>query len=355
MKPAFKYLLIGGIALSSLAACKKDDDDKDENADPATVKKEIVTSLANNVILPTYADMGTLSNTLYTAITTFNANSTDANLQACRNAWLSVRNAWESSEGFLFGPVATNNIDPRIDTWPVNYVSLDSVLQNQDTYTNAYIESLEDALRGFHPIEYLIFGQDGTKTAADFTPRQKDYLLALAENLKGLCNQVTADWNATYTTQFLNPGSTSVYTTQREVYEEVVNAIIGICDEVANGKIKEPFDLKDPSLEESPFALNSIKDFTNNMHSVENIYFGKYSSNDGRGLEDLVKIYNLSLHNKISQQIQAAIQSLNNITMPFGQAINGQATQVQNSIDAINTLKGTLEDELLPLVQTYTE
>ena len=72
---------------------------------------------------------------------------------------------------------------------------------------------------------------------------------------------------------------------------------------VANGKIKEPYDLKDPSLEESPLALNS----------------------------------------------------LNNITVPFGQVIIQQTTQVENAMAAINTLKETLETELLPLVQANTK
>ena len=341
--------VVVALVLTTLAACKKDGDNNPVQ-NPDEVKKAVIADLAGNVIIATYDDMEQKATQLATDIAAFTNQSTDNNLTACRQSWFAVRQAWERSEGFLFGPVATNNIDPRIDTWPVNYQSLDSVLQNNATYTDSYIESLEDALRGFHPIEYLLFGQDGTKKAADFTQRQKDYLAALTENLKKLCVQAAADWHNGHKAEFTTPGGTSVYGTQREVYEELVNAIAGICDEVANGKIKEPFDAKDPSLEESPFALNSIKDFTDNIYSVQNIYTGRYTA-DGRGLEDFVKIYNLSLHNKITLQIQAAINSLNNITVPFGQAITQQPTQVQNAMDAINQLKETLEVDLLKLVQ----
>jgi putative iron-regulated protein len=342
------------VMIVAFAACKKDDETTTATDNPDVVKQSILNDLAANVIVATYDDMKAKANQLATDIATLNTQTTEANLAACRQSWLGVRQAWERSEGFLFGPVATNNIDPRIDTWPVNYQSLDSVLKNNQTYSDSYIESLEDGLRGFHPIEYILFGQDGKKAAPDFTQNQKDYLVALVENLKKLCNAAADDWHNGHTTDFTTPGGTSVYGTQREVYEELVNAMAGICDEVANGKIKEPYDMKDPSLEESPFALNSIKDFTDNIRSVENIYTGKYTA-DGRGMEDFVKMYNLSLHNKISQNIQAAINSLNNITVPFGQAITQQTTQVENAMAAINTLHQTLDAELLPLVQANTK
>lgn len=350
----FKRISILTIVMAIVfVACKKDSDNTTTDS-PDTVKQGVINDLAANVIIATYDDMKAKAGQLAADIATFNTQSTDANLAACRQSWFAVRQAWERSEGFLFGPVATNNIDPRIDTWPVNYQSLDSVLVNNQTYTDAFIESLEDALRGFHPIEYLLFGQNGTKKVADFNQSQKEYLGALVANLNKLCDQAAADWHGGHKADFTNPGGSSTYSSQREVYEEIVNAMAGICDEVANGKIKEPYDQKDPSLEESPFALNSVKDFTDNIRSVENIYTGKYTV-DGRGMEDFVKLYNLSLHNKISQQIQAAINSLNNITVPFGQAITQQATQVENAMAAINNLKETLETELLPLVQANTK
>lgn len=350
----FKRISILTIVMAIVfVACKKDSDNTTTDS-PDTVKQGVINDLAANVIIATYDDMKAKAGQLAADIATFNTQSTDANLAACRQSWFAVRQAWERSEGFLFGPVATNNIDPRIDTWPVNYQSLDSVLVNNQTYTDAFIESLEDALRGFHPIEYLLFGQNGTKKVADFNQSQKEYLGALVANLSKLCDQAAADWHGGHKADFTNPGGSSTYNSQREVYEEIVNAMAGICDEVANGKIKEPYDQKDPSLEESPFALNSVKDFTDNIRSVENIYTGKYTV-DGRGMEDFVKLYNLSLHNKISQQIQAAINSLNNITVPFGQAITQQTTQVENAMAAINTLKETLETELLPLVQANTK
>lgn len=353
MKNTTLFSLMAIVLIGSFNACRKADSQTASDETPAQVREAVITDLANKVILATYQDMAHGAVSLESSIQSFIQNGTETELTACRQAWIEVRKAWETSEGFLFGPVATENIDPRIDTWPVNFQDLDSVIQKNSNFDYSLIESLEDALRGFHPIEYILFGENGDKKAADFTQKEKDYLLALTVNLKSLCDQVVDGWNAGYLTDFKTPGAGSVYATQREVYEELVGAIAGICDEVANGKIMEPFAAKDPSLEESPFSQNSMVDFTNNLRSVSNIYFGNYKV-DGKGLEDFVKLYNLSLHNKISLEIDAAIKSLENVSLPFGEAITGEAAKLQTAMDAINTLKETLETELLPLVQEFS-
>jgi predicted lipoprotein len=122
---------------------------------------------------------------------------------------------------------------------------------------------------------------------------------------------------------------------------------------VANGKIAEPYINQNPALEESPFASNSIIDFTNNIKSVQNMYLGKYSS-DGKGLEDLIKANNLTMDGVIKTRIANSISALGNVTVPFGQAISTQQTQVQNCIQSINDLKDYLETTVKPYVQTLT-
>ena len=78
---------------------------------------------------------------------------------------------------------------------------------------------------------------------------------------------------------------------------------------------------------------------------------GVYKGTDDKGLEDIVRQYNLSLDAKIKQQMETAINSFNGFTKPFGQAIFDERTQITNTVNAINTLKTTLETELKPLLQ----
>ncbi|HET6227197.1 MAG TPA: imelysin family protein, partial [Bacteroidia bacterium] len=286
--------------LFAINACKKDPV-VEPNDVPVVTGDVYLNQLSLNVIQSTYNDLATNSEKLYVAIEEFNTSSSEANLTVCKTLWKATRQCWEQSEGFLFGPVATGNIDPRIDTWPVNYVDLDSVLNNgPKPITATYVDGLEDALKGFHPVEYLLFGKDGSKTATQLTDREKEYLIALADNLRKLTKEASSSWNPAnadnYSEVFTKPGNDNkVYKTSLDAYTEVVNAMAGICDEVANGKMEEPLAANDPSLEESPFAQNSIKDFTNNIISVQNVYLGKYAGTDGAGLDDVIKENNLAL------------------------------------------------------------
>lgn len=358
MKAIVKISLLGVLAF---AACKKSKTDPvtPPPQDSATLHKQILSDEGTNVIVNTYTDLQAKITTLYNACVQFSNTPTDPNLTVCKQAWKDARQSWEQCEGFLFGPVESNNIDPHIDTWPVNFARIDSVLNSASPYTAAYINALEDGLKGFHPIEYLLFGPGGNKNASQFAGRQQELLIALATNVQTLTQSLSASWNSqtagNYYTTFTTAGTNSVYPTVKDAYDEMLNAMIDIADEVGDSKMKGPFVAQDPSQEESPFASNSIKDFTDNITSVQNVYLGKYGSMDGKGLEDLIKPNNLSMDGAIKQKISAAITSLNNITVPFGQAITTQQTQVQNAINAMADLRSYLENTVKPYVQTLVQ
>ena len=183
--------------------------------------------------------------------------------------------------------------------------------------------------------------------------------LAALKRLKSLTADANNAWTPTvsgnYHTIFTTAGTgNATYPTQLAAYQELVNAMAGICDEVANGTIDEPFTAQDPSLEESPFAQNSIIDFTNNIKGVQDVYLGKYST-DGKGLEDLVRQYNLQLDSDIKAKIDNAINALGKITDPFGKAITTQAMQIETAMSSISDLKEILETQLLPFVQQHTK
>jgi putative iron-regulated protein len=362
MKKIIALATLATVVFVSFSACKKSKKTEEEEITPVqtdNLKKDVLSGVASNVIYATYSDMTAKANALYSGCVNFSTASDAASLATAQQAWKDVRSAWEQSEGFLFGPVSVDNIDPRIDTWPVDFQRLDSVLATSNVLTATYVDGLEESLKGFHPIEYLLFGNGGTKTAAQFTAREKDFLIALADNVRTLCTNAKTAWDpatsGNYTSLYTNANG-GVYPTVRSAYEETIDAMAGICDEVANGKIAEPFTAEDASLEESPFAQNSLTDFTNNMKSVQNVYLGKYI-NDGKGLEDLIKSNNIAMDGAIKTKIAAAITSLNNITVPFGTAIQtsgGQRTQVQNAINAINDLKAYLEGDVKTYLQTIT-
>ncbi|MEN0053143.1 MAG: imelysin family protein [Mucilaginibacter sp.] len=334
-------------------SCSKSNNNPTDTSD---LKTEILTETAANVCTASYEDMYAKTQDLLSSVTTLNTTTTDANLAAARDKWKAIRTTWEQTEGWLFGPIEANNIDPRIDTWPVDFNALDNVLKSSNTLNEAYINSLDESLKGFHPVEYILWGKDGNKTAGQFTAREKEYLLGLTQNLLTLAKEVRDVWTTGgYQHQLANAGKGSTeFTTQQAAYVQIVDAMNGICDEVANGKMKEPFDAQDPNLEESPFAKNSIIDFTNNINGVLDIYQGRFIK-DGKGLEDLVRTNNLSLDTEIKSKHAAAVAALKAITVPFGVAITTQQSLVQNAMIKVNDLATVLNDKLKPYVIQYVK
>ncbi len=312
----------------------------------------VIESFANNIALPQYNDISTDANNLVSSIANLSATTTQANLVAAQQNWRNLRATWELSEAFLFGPVATQDLDPNVDSWPVNKKDFDSLLVSSSTLNDTTVANFQTTLKGFHALEYMLFGVNQSKQASDFTTREKQYMIAVTNDLKTNCNKMYNGWAknsgnyyATFTT------TNTVYTNKQATLITLADAIAGICDEVGEGKIKEVYEAQDPTLEESPFSQNSFTDFKNNIIGVRNVYLGTYKGTDGKGLEDVVRQYNLSLDTKIKQQLDVAINSFSGFSKPFGEAIVSEKTQVQNTINALATLKTTLETELKPLIQ----
>ncbi len=338
------------IATTIFAGCHKADTSTPDTF-PAT-EQTVLNDFTEDVAISQYTDLTSAANDLNSKITALNSDATDANLTAAQTSWKTLRTVWEQCEGFLFGPVEDNEYDPQMDTWPTDANQFDSLLTSSNNLELADIQLLPYNLRGFHPVEYLIFGDHGSRTAASLTARQKKYMVSATTDIVNICSALYASWTeapTNFAQQVKTAGNGStVYSTKQEVFMAIVGAMQGICEEVGDGKMKEPFDAKDPKIVESPYSGNSTKDFKNNITGLQTVYLGR---NGSAGITDLVTLRNKSLDTKIKSQITAAVNSFDNITMPYEDAILNQRSTVQQTMNAVTTLSETIEEELLPFIQ----
>ncbi len=334
-------LLICLLIVATFSGCKKDDETTTP-VETVITPSQVLTDFANVLAIPNYTDLQSKTNALRIASSELSVNTTDQNLQAARDAWRAARQAWEQAEGFLFGPVQDFNYDPATDSWPVNTVELDSVLASNNPLEVANVDSLQFTLKGYHPIEYVLFGVGGTRTASALTQRELKYLTSLTESLNNTIIQLVNSWDinqpGNFTTELINAGgSNSRYSSKKDAFLAIVNAMAHICDEVANNKMEVPLVAHDSELVESQYAHNATTDFTNNIRGVQNVYMCKYTST-GKSLHDLVKAKNLSLDNEIQSKINSALSSLAVISPNYGEAIFTQQTQILIAQNAINEL-----------------
>lgn len=347
MKKQLLYLSLIAATLF-LSSCDKEggtDDGFDYSA-------QITTS--GDVILTTYADLDQKVTNLASTLAALEANPTQQNLEASRQAWREAREPWEKAEGFLFGPVDQQGIDPAIDSWPVNVVDLNAVLASSAALNASYINTLEGTLKGFHTIEWLLFGETGDKAIGSFTAREFEYLAGCSETLQQATAQLYDAWAPEggnfYNTLATAGSGSAVYVSQKAALEEIINGLVTIADEVANGKINDPFTQQNLLLEESRFSANSKADFADNIRSIKNIWLGGYNTESANGISSVIKEKNADLDARVKMHIDEAVSAIENIPGTFSAAIFNNQAEVQNAQDKVRSLQEVLQSEVLPFI-----
>jgi putative iron-regulated protein len=350
------FLLVRALPILALA-CSKDTGGLSQTLDVAALLADV----SSVVIVPTYQDLEATTVVLNFRADLFNSTPTDSTLAVVWNAWFVGHRPWAQAEGFLFGPVVTEGFDTRMDSRPVDRVGLEAVLAGSAPLSQDYINGLAGTLKGFHGVEYVLFGSSGAKRAADFTLREREYLIYATASLVQAANALRGTWSeGGYMQTFASAGMSgnSVYVTQSAAVRELVNGMIATCDNVANRKIGAPFDQRDRSLEESAFSHNSNNDFADHIRGIQNIYLGTYMRLSGpgnsvqrTGIRTLVLAKMPRLDTTIQSQLNAAIRAIGEMTPNFGEAISSNPASVEAARERIRELKATLEDQVLPLAQ----
>lgn len=324
--------------------------------------QRVVADFADEVVIPTYSLLAERMADLETAVDTLASENSSENFGAAQDAWVKARVLWEQSEAFLFGPVDSFGYDPAMDSWPVNKTDLDAVLASGDDFTKTYVAGLQETQKGFHTVEYLLFGEERSKTEGDLTSRQLEYLGAISAELAEVSAALVQRWTDSvdgqppYRDIFASAGDSdnTAYRSLPSAAQEILGGMIGICDEVANGKIADPYDAHDPTLVESQFSYNSLSDFQDNIRSVENAYKGAVplAATSGRGLSAYVAELDPDLDARLTGEIDDAIDAIADIPEPFRDSITTPSAydSIEAAQAAIRTLQTTLERDVQPLV-----
>ncbi len=350
------------LAVGALAAGCNRVKSNDVSFEDSDLAPEIVRDFADVVIIPTYLALADGLAKLETAVATLQSDPSQANLEAAQQAWVEAREPWEASEGFLFGPVDGFGFDPALDSWPVDRTSLDQVLSSGDELNQSYVSSLDDTLQGYHTAEYLLFGTQRGKVAADLTARELNYLVAVVAEMADLGADLAAKWTdeieggAPYGDLVRTAGeaNNAVYPSLQSVAQEIVYGTIGILDEVANGKIADPYGEQDVTLVESQFSWNSLADFTDNIDSVRHAWLSidLRSGDTGVAFADFVAETDPDLAERVEGEIQTALDALGDIPEPFRESITDPAAAdtIETAQVAIRAAQTTFESDIVPLV-----
>lgn len=173
--------LAGGRAAITLATTKLADlqanfETLKTDITPTDAEKALASQVIDNVIIPGYTDLEVESGELVTALKALTASPSATTVDAARAQWRATRAPWEAGEGHIFGPVDTLGVDPKVDSWPVDTALLDGALGGYDAEISD-VDGFPVNMKGFHAMEYLLFGDGATlETAAAAATRLQTVL-----------------------------------------------------------------------------------------------------------------------------------------------------------------------------------
>ena len=347
---------LASLALAGLAAACTDD----APVAGGFTDRQVVVDFADQVVIPTYQLLDARARALDAAVRALAATPSPATLTSARDAWIAARVPWEQSEAFLFGPVSARGYDPAMDAWPVERTDLDAVLASDQPLTATFVHNLPETQKGFHTIEYLLFGEGGQRTAAELDGRTLAYLTAVTAELTSVTGALTTAWTAgspSYRDVLATAGDAgnTAYPSLDAAVQELLGGMSGICDEVANGKIATPYDAHDADLIESQFSDNALVDFADNLRSVANAYAGDVpaAGTTGHGLDEVVRARDAALDARFRGELDAAIAAIGAIPGRFGTAIVTPPAYpaIEAAQAAIRTVQTTIDRDLAAVVR----
>lgn len=345
MKKTFKsaMLIMATAALSvGFASCDSNDDPDNGTVVNASDLKSVSETYINDVVYPTYKDLADYCKVLNEACTTLYQHAaagtwSQSDIDAACEAFKNARREWERSEAFLYGAASDNEIDPHIDSWPLDHKELVSALNdktllagihaaNADKFVYEHQGDFESVI-GFHGLEFVLFrdGANRTVDALKTTDTEEGmtsvngidelaFAAAVSGDIRNMTSLLYYGWTADATTgswltsnckwvvdntkyKGLSPanigygqfvlnatGANAYFQTWQETLENVLKGgCSNICQEVYTQKLGQAYNVATTGVEnedqsadyiESPYSKRSFIDYQDNIYSIKNVLYG---------------------------------------------------------------------------------
>lgn len=381
------------LSLPVAAGCSSSNNSADAGSTPravtATEAAPVLAQYARGA-LALYGQSHSGAQGMKSAIDAMLAAPSAQTLTAARQAWLAARNPYGETEVFRFygGPIDdedAGNVEGRINAWPMdeNYVDyvmgspMAGIINNTTMFPALTREALvmlneqggeTNIATGWHAVEFLLWGQDlsatgpGDRPATDFAltggtasnqARRREYLTLVTEQLVADLDTVRTAWAAgnssNYAARFTGSASSGALTHT----QALTNMLTGMGSlsgaELAGERMTVAYEERDQEDEHSCFSDNTHNDILRNALGIENVYLGRYGTDDGAGLDDLVRARDPALDTRMRAAFATSLAAIRAIPTPFDQAIVGGDNaegrmRVRAAIDALRAQTRVIEE-----------
>ena len=410
IKNAWLFVVVCTLSMMTASCNDSDDNGGNRTTEQNSAIQELSEQYLNEVVYPTYKNLADESQNLYALISSLNsklqhnASVNQSEIDAICTSYKQARLYWEQSEAFLYGAASDFEIDPHIDTWPLDVATL-----AKDLSSDAKIASLKTAAAngrardfltkenlGFHGLEFIFFRDGKNRSVAifnkdaveEYTYKGEEYFkgmnvtgkeevifaTAVACDLRDKCYQLEVAWlgskaasthiarvaecagiyddfqtvveknNMSYGANLLAIGNGSTYGSWKKVMEEIfVGGCSNICAEVADQKMGQAYRaaVGKPEKHEDEETGELVEDDPNYIESP-------YSYNSYKDFYDNIVSIQNSLYGNIegttwnSKSIMAYLQKYNSTQ---ASELNTKLQAALNALQACRNYKNAFAQE----------
>ena len=359
-----RLLIVSAVSFSLIfTACKKNKEKEEEQKDDFN-KTELLTNMADNIIIPSYISYKSGVDSLELATTTFISNKNNANLLLLRAKFQNAYLFFEMVSAFEFGPAESEVFRSGANTFPCDTLQINSNI-NTGTY-DLNMASNFDA-KGYPALDYLLYGKGKTdqQILDNFTIdsnaiKRSGYLTALVAELKTKAGNIVNQWTSTYKNTFVSSNGSDIGSS----VGLLVNQLNQDLEITKNYRVGIPLGKKTlgvvlPEKCEAYYSKASLILLRKHVESLEKIYSG----NSGKGFDDYLDFLNAqyngaSLNATITNQFAVVKEKINLIPETLDNSVVNNQAPVEVAYTELQRLVVLLKADMpsaLGIVITYQD
>jgi predicted lipoprotein len=352
---------------------------KGTNSEPepdkgTTDRKAVLINLADNIIIPAYADFKVKQDAMLTKSQAFLSKPDITTLTAFRQAWAEAYIEWQKVELFDVGPANKTAMINYYNIYPTNVAGINEYIA--DPTVNLEVTASYDK-QGFPALDYLLNGVGTTDaeivtfyTASGNGAKRLAYIKRITDHMDALLTKVINDWKSTYREEFITKTGLDIGSPMGQLvngyvlhYERYVRSgKFGIpSGAMLNGVVSpekvEGFYKKDISKQLAQTAHQAAIDFFNGKNVVTGAGGPSFKTYlDGLGAKDSATGKTLS--EIINAQFEVVNQKVNALKPSIYEEVktnNAAVVQVYTEMQkAVRMLKVDMT-AAMSIVITYTD
>lgn len=351
LKLVFRYLFALVLVLQ-IAACSSDPTIADDDTmgggavDLAAERLQLANDVSAGFIFPAFDNFGSDFAELLTTASSFDADPSQANLDALRSALKATWLSWQDVELYQFGPMVDNGLRSTMNLYPISATLVESNIASENYNFGAL--SNTDA-RGLPTVDYLINRSTSLTDLED--PLRRTYLIKLLQHIEGVYNSVVAG-NENYFTEFFTAESSNGTDVGGAISLLVNGMDLHFQRALRDGKVAIPAGVRSagvprPTATEALYGAYSIDLLVRALNAYLDLFKG--NGIDGvSGKKSISEYLRLIEQADLARDIEAKIEE----SIQKASALNNDlSAQIEEDVDKVTDLFLTLQ-EVVTLIKS---